>query len=93
MIYKRIPSFSFIKSAKSVTKIDENIKIEPKIELKIKPIKKGNIKNKKLNKLLNIKTQTNIKIKNNKYLPFLTSINSNIIKIKKNTVIKNEKKK
>ena len=76
IIFKRVPSFSFIKSAKTNNKSD-NKKLEKKnrnySKLNIKTMIDKHIKNKKMNKFINIKTKTNIKEKN-KYLPLLTSI-------------------
>jgi len=35
IIYKRIPSFSFVSSAKNIKRIDKNMQINPKIEINI----------------------------------------------------------
>lgn len=83
LIYKRVPSFSFIKSPKNKKKSDIKIQTnnDYKSKINIKIIKSNNIINKKLKKIINIKKTNNIKIKN-KYLPLLTSISFNSSKSK-----------
>ena len=86
LIYKRVPSFTFLKSAKKRKENNKEIKINTEAKPNITPVKSKNIKNiktMKLNKNLNIKTVTNLKIKN-KGLPFLTSVNFNPLKKKDN---------
>ena len=75
IIYKRVPSFSFIKSPKNNKISDKKTekKKENNSKLNIKTMKTKYIKNKKMNEFINIKTSTNKKVKN-KYLPLLTSI-------------------
>ena len=96
IIYKRVPSFSFTKSSKNEKKEDkiEEIKSESKININpLNPVKKNNTKYKKLVQLINLRTKTNIKIKD-KYLPLLTSIpinNKNKKIIQKNNSSNNSK--
>lgn len=85
-IYKRVPSYSFIKSPLIRKISDKDIKfieLGPKLKLNIKLKKNLKVKNKKLKKLINIKTESNRKNNN----PFLTSINFNSCK-KKNKLQK-----
>lgn len=80
-IYKRVPSYSFIKSPLIRKISDKDIKfieLGPKLKLNIKLKKNLKVKNKKLKKLINIKTESNRKNNN----PFLTSINFNSCKKK-----------
>ena len=89
IIYKRVPSFTFVKSAKGKKENNKIINVNTETKLNIKPVKSRNIKNIrniKINKILKIKTTTNIKFKNKKqkYLPFLTSVNLNNSKKKDN---------
>ena len=100
IIYKRVPSFSFTKSSRNEKKEDkkedkiEEIKSESKININpVNPVKKNNTKYKKLVQLINLRTKTNIKIKD-KYLPLLTSIpinNKNKKIIQKNNSSNNSK--
>ena len=87
--YKRVPSFSFVKSAKKKKTENEEIKI--KICQKYEKSRNTlSDKKDKINKDLKIKTETDINNKNNqnKYFPYLTSIDYKYYKNKNKGDIK-----